>query len=186
MHFGQPKRKRTTRRAQCYLWNMSTVLVSLEEYLNTAYSPDREYVDGIVVERNVGERPHSLVQKNIVIFLQTRNPQIFVWPEQRVRTIPNRRSRIPDVRVTAEDPGTDVFETAPLIVVEILSRPDEMSDVLEKLDEYRAFGVPHVWVIDLRRKKAFTYEGGGLRELEAEALTAGEIHLPLAEIFRGL
>jgi Uma2 family endonuclease len=79
-----------------------------------------------------------------------------------------------------------VFEIAALIVVEILSRPDEMSDVLEKLDEYRAFGVPHVWVIDPRRKKAFTYEGGRLEELEAEALTAGEIQLPLEEVFRGL
>ena len=165
---------------------MSTVLVSLEEYLNTAYSPDREYVDGVVVERHVGERPHSLVQKNVVIFLQTRNPQIFVWPEQRVRTIPNRRSRIPDVCVTAEDPGTDAFETAPLIAIEILSRRDEMSEVLEKLDEYRAFGVPHIWVIDPRRKKAFTYERGRLQELEGEALTAGAIHLPLEEVFRGL
>jgi hypothetical protein len=35
---------------------MSTVLVALEEYLNTSYSPDREYVDGVVVERNVGGR----------------------------------------------------------------------------------------------------------------------------------
>jgi hypothetical protein len=73
---------------------MSTVLVSLEEYLNTAYSPDREYVDGVVVERHVGERPHSLVQSNIVFCLRQNYAKLFVWPEQRVRTIPNRRSRI--------------------------------------------------------------------------------------------
>src|SRR5437870_4091833 len=35
-------------------------LVSVEEYLNTSYEgPDREYVDGRIVERNVGERSHS-------------------------------------------------------------------------------------------------------------------------------
>ena len=79
-----------------------------------------------------------------------------------------------------------MFETAPLIAIEILSRRDEMSEALEKLDEYRAFGVPHIWVIDPRRKKAFTYERGRLQELEAEALTAGAIHLPLEEVFRGL
>src|SRR6266566_9908603 len=138
---------------------MSTVLVSLEEYLDTAYSPDREYVDGVVLERHVGERPHSRVQSNVVFGLEQRYPNLFVWPEQRVRTIPNRRSRVPDVCVTLEDPGIDVFEAPPLIVVEILSRRDEMTDVLEKLDEYVAFGVPHIWVIDPRRKKAFTYEG---------------------------
>ena len=32
-------------------------LVSLAEYLDTAYSPDREYVDGVVVERHLGEGP---------------------------------------------------------------------------------------------------------------------------------
>lgn len=167
---------------------MSTVLVSLEEYLNTAYSPDREYVDGVVVERHVGERPHSLVQKNSLIHLQTNNPQIFVWPEQRLRTIPGRRSRVPDVCVTLEDPGIDVFEAPPFIAVEILSKRDEMSDVLEKLDEYAAFGVPHIWVIDPRRKKAFTFEGGRLQEVVGEALTARnpEIQLPLGAVFRGL
>jgi hypothetical protein len=30
---------------------MSTTLVSLQEYLDTAYSPEREYMDGVIVER---------------------------------------------------------------------------------------------------------------------------------------
>ena len=47
------------------------MLVSLDEYLDTADSPDREYVDGAIVERHVGERPHSLAQKNSVIYLRT-------------------------------------------------------------------------------------------------------------------
>jgi hypothetical protein len=55
--------------------------VSLETYLKTAYSPDREYVDGFIVNRRVGERPHSLVQKNLIIYLQTRYPGLFLWPE---------------------------------------------------------------------------------------------------------
>ena len=74
-------------------------LVSLEEYLNTSYSPDREYVDGVVVERDVGEKPHSCVQSNLVFYLRQRYPLLFVWPEQRVRTSA-RRTRIPDVCVT--------------------------------------------------------------------------------------
>jgi Uma2 family endonuclease len=70
-------------------------------------------------------------------------PRLFVWPEQRVRTVARRRSRVPDVCVTLEDPQTDVFES-PLIVIEILSRRDEMSEVLEKLEEYAAFQAPHI------------------------------------------
>src|SRR5579859_4154183 len=33
--------------------------IPLEEYLHTSYSPDREYRDGVLIERNVGENPHS-------------------------------------------------------------------------------------------------------------------------------
>ena len=163
------------------------VLVSLEEYLNTSYSPDREYVDGVVLERHVGERPHSLLQKNIVISLQTRHPGIFVWPEQRVRTIRNR-ARIPDVCVTLDDPNIDVFDTPPFICTEILSRRDEMSHILEKLEEYHSFGEPHIWVFDPRRRKAYVYGGGKLEEHRGDALTTDnpQISLPLEDVFRNL
>ena len=33
---------------------------AVKEYLRTTYHPDREYVDGHLVERNVGERDRSL------------------------------------------------------------------------------------------------------------------------------
>jgi len=127
------------------------------------------------------------VQKNVTIDLQTRQPAIYVWPEQRIRTIADRRSRVPDVCVTLQDPGIDVFDTPPLIAIEILSKRDEMSDVLEKLDEYVAFGIPHIWVVDPRRKKAFTFEDGRLQEVEGKLTAlAGGILLPLDAVFRGL
>jgi len=167
---------------------MSTVLVSLEEYLNTAYSPDREYVDGEIVARNVGERPHSRVQSNLNIVFDRRCPHLFIWPELRVRTIPGRRCRVPDVCITLEDPHIDVFEAPPLICIEILSKKDRRSRIVAKCEEYAAFGVPYIWVLDPRRKKAFTYENGLLEEVQGEALIAAShaVYLPLEEIFRGV
>ena len=165
---------------------MSTVLVSLEEYLNTAYSPDREFVDGEIVGRNVGERPHSKVQGNLIVCLNHRCPQMFVWPEQRVRTIPGRRCRVPDICVTLDDPLIDVFEEPPFLCIEILSKKDRGSRILAKCEEYTSFGVPHTWVLEPRAKRAFTYENGRLEEVKADAITAGEIRLPLDEVFRGL
>ncbi len=38
---------------------MATTKVSLEEYLNTSYRPDVEYIDGELQERNVGEIEHA-------------------------------------------------------------------------------------------------------------------------------
>jgi len=163
---------------------MNTTLVSLEEYLDTAYSPHREYVDGVVVERHVGERPHSKVQSNLTYFLRMRYPTVHVWPEQRVRTV-GARWRIPDVCVTLEDPGTDVFEAAPFVCIEILSRSDNAIDLLEKLEEYGALGVPNIWVIDPQRRKAFTYEDRSLREVTSQELTSKEpsLSIPLDEVF---
>ena len=36
--------------------------VSVEEYLHSAYEPDRELVDGRLEERNVGEFDHGYLQ----------------------------------------------------------------------------------------------------------------------------
>ena len=45
-------------------------LVSVEEYLASSYPDgDREYVDGIVVERNVGTPGHSALQKILIVHL---------------------------------------------------------------------------------------------------------------------
>jgi Uma2 family endonuclease len=163
-------------------------LISMDEYLETSYSPDCEYIDGVLVERHVGEKPHSKVQRRITVSLTVRYTNFHVWPEQRVRTVPGMRSRVPDVCVTLEEPPTDVFETPPFICIEILSKRDEMTNVLEKLVEYEAFGVPHIWLIDPRRMKAYTFSEGRLEEVRADAFTTSqpEIRLPLEEIFRGL
>ena len=74
------------------------IQIAVEEYLHTAYHPDVEYVDGILVERNVGEWNHSLVQRNIVGAFFVKYPKIFAVPEWRTKTR-ETRYRIPDVCV---------------------------------------------------------------------------------------
>jgi Uma2 family endonuclease len=163
------------------------VVMSVEEYLHTACSPDWEYVDGAIVERHVGEIPHGIVQSNIVFTLRQRYPGLRVWPEVRVPTI-NGRWPVPDVLVVADRPRTAVLETPPLIVVEILSVFDEMSSVIEKLEEYRSIGVINIWVLDPRRNRAYTFDHRGLEEVRGSELIAldGDIRLDLAEVFHDL
>src|ERR1700722_16156823 len=181
---GQAERRPTE---GCYCVSMDAVPASIDEYLETDYSPDREFVDGTVVERHVGEKSRSLVQGNVHYSLRSRYPRLFIWVEQRVRTTRNRY-RIPDVCVTVQEPPTDVFETSPLICIEILSRRDEISNMLEKLEEYAAAGVRYIWVVDPRPKKAFAYDGA-LREVTSGVLASAEepfVDLPLADVFLGL
>jgi len=102
-----------------------------------------------------------------------------------MRTSP-KKVRIPDICITLEDPGVDVFETPPLLCIEILSADDDVSELLEKLEEYVAMGVPHNWVVDPKRRKAYTYAANCLQEVTGAELTAGEISIPLTEVFARL
>jgi Uma2 family endonuclease len=163
---------------------MSTAaLVSMEEYLHTAWSPDREFVDGVIVERNVGDRLHSLVQTLICLALHRRRAGILAVVELRMRTIAGK-CRIPDVLVARESFTSDILETAPFLCVEVLSPDDRVAEVLEKLDEYRQIGVPHIWLVDPRRQKAYVYDGN-LVEATAGRLSTSdpEIFVTFDEIF---
>jgi Uma2 family endonuclease len=78
-----------------------------------------------------------------------------------------------------------VLETPPFLCVEIVSSKDRLSRIIPKLAEYRTFGVPHIWLIDPDRNQAFTYDGG-LQLVHGDVITAGDISLPLSEVFQNL
>ena len=80
---------------------MSTsTLVPLAEYLNTSYRPDCDYLEGELLERNVGEWDHSRLQTLLAWYLRSREKQwgILAVTEQRVQ-VKARRYRVPDVTV---------------------------------------------------------------------------------------
>lgn len=50
-------------------------LVNEYDYLHTAYRPDCDYVDGFVLERNVGTPAHSRLQSLILFWLMQHEQQ---------------------------------------------------------------------------------------------------------------
>ncbi len=160
-------------------------LIPVEEYLSTSYRPDREYIDGTLLERNVGEWAHSRLQTVLTAYLYEREKLgIRVVTEQRVQVAASR-FRVPDICVIAGDePEEQILTTPPFICIEILSKSDRMSEMQERIEDYLSFRVPHVWVIDPRTKRAYLYTSGGNRE-EKEALSTQnpEIVVPLRELF---
>lgn len=168
----------------------STALVSVGEYLSTAYRPDREYLDGRILERNLGERDHSEIQMAVSAYLFGRRKQwgIHVFPEQRVQ-VRATRFRVPDICVvTGPKPDEMVFTHPPFICVEILSKDDRMQEMQERIDDYLAFGVPYVWVINPRSRKAHAHTASGSREATGGFLRTENpaIEVPLADIFAAL
>jgi Uma2 family endonuclease len=160
-------------------------LISVEEYLRTSYDPDVEYIDGVIEERNVGEREHSLVQSNLIFFLRQKYPKVGVWPEWRSRTR-ETRFRVPDVCVTLSDPHTKILIEPAFLVIEILSDEDRMSRVLARLQEFAANGVPHIWLIDPQLQAMFVYRSGDLQEIKGDVIATAdpELSLTRAEIFQ--
>ena len=168
----------------------SRTLVSVDEYLHTSYAPDCDYVDGAIVERNVGELDHSDLQSEIVAYFRARKNRFgaHAFAEQRVQ-ISRSRFRVPDVCVVAgTKPTEQIFTKPPLIAIEILSKDDRMSDMQERIDDYLKFGVRYVWIVDPRTHRAWEYTKDGSHEAKDGILRTEnpEIELPLPEIFQAL
>lgn len=165
---------------------MSTsVIVRLEEYLNTSYRPDCEYIDGEVLERNVGEWDHSRLQGLLYSYLQTREKHwgVLVVPEQRVQVKPTR-FRVPDIAVIKQRPKSGIVTEPPVLCIEILSPEDRMTQMQKRIDDYLDFGVPYVWLIDPETRRSFIYTGEGVREVKDGVLTTSnpEIRVSLSEL----
>ncbi|MGA2143524.1 MAG: Uma2 family endonuclease [Bryobacteraceae bacterium] len=159
-------------------------LVSVEEYLNTRYDPDVEFVDGVLVERNVGDWLHSLIQSNILFALRRKYPHLKVVAELR-SSVTGTRYRLPDVCVLLEAPKTRYLLDAAFLVVEVLSESDAMSVVIEKLKEYAGKGVQNIWLIDPRLQAMCMYRPPALAEIEGDIISTadGSVELSRGEIF---
>ncbi len=159
-------------------------LLSVEEYLDTAYDPDVEFVDGVLVERNAGEWLHSLVQSNVLFALRRKYPHLKVVAELR-SSVTGTRFRLPDVCVLLAAPKTRYLLDAAFLVVEVLSEGDVMSVVIEKLKEYANKGVQNIWLIDPRLQLLWTYHPPTLVEIEGDAISTADatVELTRAEIF---
>ncbi len=103
----------------------TATLISLEEYLRTAYHPDCDYVNRMLRERNMekwnhGGRPGEIVHCR-------GSPTRMEHPRGHevggVPCVTPGRVRIPDVCVISRDhPLEQVVTTPPLICIEVLAR----------------------------------------------------------------
>lgn len=165
------------------------VSMPVEDYLRSSFDgPDCEYLDGEIVERNMGELPHGAVQAELAYRLRAvaAGAGIRVVTEIRIQ-IHSERFRVADLAVwRAGDIGTRVPHVPPFGVIEILSPDDRMVRMLPKIQEYLSIGVAYVWVVDPEEKSALCYSqqnpcGALCDTLRAENPT---IEIALDDVFR--
>lgn len=170
---------------------MATAIhIPVSEYLATSYRPDRDYIDGEVRERDLGEQPHACIQAAITALFHRNRKEwgIRVLPEQRVQVSPTR-FRIPDVCVVpANASGEEIIRFAPMICIEVLSRGDSIGELQERADDYAEMGVPYIWAFDPVRRRVWSTNSDGLFKVrEAELHVQGTpIHIDIASIFAEL
>ena len=162
----------------------TAALISVQEYLETAWRPDRDFIDGEVLERKMGEFSHGRLQLSIGVWLRPREAAWRFRAVSEVRLqISTSRFRVPDLMlVSAGAPREEIVRTAPLVCIEILSRGDSMRDMMERLSDYFAIGVSVCWIVDPVRGCGWIATPGHLAEVADGVLRAGVIEMPLAEV----
>jgi Uma2 family endonuclease len=170
---------------------MSTTIVPLDHYLHETWQPDREYVDGAVLERSMGEKDHAAWQAALLRVLSgwRQSANIKVYAELRVQISP-ARFRVPDILVIDRNAADEQIIThAPLLCVEILSPEDRIGRMEAKIQEYVDFGVRAVWVIDPGTRTAYQCAGGSIRDwkaVETLMVSGSEIRVEMKDLIADL
>jgi len=146
---------------------MSQTHVSVEEYLAMKFEHDCEYIDGVIRERALGDFEHCFLQGFLCsIFFNHRSEWgIVCLPEQQIRITPTRYL-IPDLTLLKGGLSREPRLTKPpLLVVEIQSPTDTLREAAVKSQDYLAFGIANIWVIDPKARKAYYAKAAGLKEV---------------------
>ncbi len=161
--------------------------MSLEEYRNADFEGDPEYVNGEILDRNVGELEHSWTIRNLMFYFASREATLGVFALQTwTFRLTESHYRVPDfVIVAGSQPDEEILETRPLVCVEVLSPEDRAGPMLRKIADYLNYGVRYVWVLDPQARKAFVYTNSGTHEVKDGVLRTENpaIEIPLSAIF---
>jgi Uma2 family endonuclease len=112
--------------------------------------------------------------------------RLFAFPELRLR-LAGDLFRVPDVAVFAGTPPWQLVpDRPPICVIEIVSRDDRFTELLQKLAEYHRWGVPHVWVVDPWLERSSVYVESGLRPVRELVLPGMDRGFAIGELIRGL
>ncbi len=168
----------------CFPQMATKAEITAEQYLHMTFEHDAEYVRGEIVERSMPDLIHGRIQFLIAQALGplSRSPCF----EVRMRLAPDVY-RIPDVAMYADElPRERVPSTPPLLVIEILSKDDRYHDLMQKLEEYRVWGVPNIWVVDPLAKRLATYSATGPQYVSILNLTEFSFELTPSALFNDL
>lgn len=159
--------------------------LSVEHYLATTWEPDREFVDGELLERGMPTLFHMMVAARftaLFLKLSERFP-VFGGPEGRVQIAP-QQYRVPDVALyRGLRPTERVATMPPVVVVEILSPDDKLADLIAKFRDYANWGVEHCWLVDPETRDMYVFANNRLNSADQFALPEFDTIYTAVDIF---
>src|SRR5271167_3270749 len=162
--------------------------VTVSEYLHRSYSPDCDYIDGELQERNVGELDHAEVQGALIQWFRNHGKE---W---NIRTLPEIRTQITATRfrvadlalISRSEPADQVLHRPPIAVIEVLSPEDRVSRYQQRFEDYRQMGVAHIWVVDPRTRRGYDCSAASWIEALFFKVENSPISVDLSVIFAEL
>ena len=162
--------------------------ITADQYLRMTFEHEAEFVHGDIVERSMPDYIHARLQIVLGFLFESLRLKysLFACAELRLQVAPDV-FRIPDVSVIAGVPPSQaVPDRPPLVVIEILSKDDRHSGVMQKLEEYRTWGVPNIWVVDPALQRFSIYSERGLQNVTSFSLVNFPFQLSPQELFSQL
>lgn len=160
------------------------VQIAPADYLRMTF-PDRvepELVKGELKERALPTSTHGLLQG--LIFEDLSHAGLKARVELRVR-LGFEDYRVVDVAAYRERPE-ELPSNPAFITVEILSPDERHGDILEKCEDYAAWGVEHIWLVDMNRQRLLVYEQASLTTVDALRLPEFGIEITVASMLAGI
>ena len=159
------------------------VLVTPEQYLAMHFEREPELVHGELVERSLPTFPHGNLQLEMGSRLRAlqSSHQVFTGVEVRVRLAADL-IRIPDIALWTELPEK-MPTVPPLLVVEVSSPDDRLHDLLQRFEDFRAWGVQHMWLVEPELKKLYVYDRGSLTDVAQLELPEFDFAVTVSDLF---
>lgn len=165
----------------------TAILIPLDQYLSTSYRPDREYIDGEVVERKVGKWEHSRIQALLTGWFCAHEQDWAIQTATEWRTrVSGTRVRIADIVLVRQGSQPDVLIDPPLLVIEVLSPDDSYSDTQKRADDYQRMGVETIWIVDPVSRTGRVCSGPNWVEADRLEVAGTPIYVELARLFASL
>jgi len=155
-------------------------LISAEQYLATHFGErEPEFVHGELIERPMPTWLHGRLQYLLAVRLSGIG---FGGSEVRMR-LADDIYRIPDLAWFKGSPPEEQVPTSPpFLVIEITSPDERHQNLLQKLEEYRGWGVQHIWVVEPELKRFYIYDGG-LKPVDRFALAESGLQVIAEDLF---